>query len=137
MARTDFRFRHRFRVRFGELDPQGVVFNARYLDYADLVLTEYWRAAGIDVGSTGQFDCHVVKALVEFRQPIRIDEEIDGLARVAAFGTSSLTSLIELHGADADDLRATIEMVHVHVDVAAGRSRPIPQAIRTAFDMLG
>jgi acyl-CoA thioesterase FadM len=44
MARGDFAFHHSFRVRWSETDAQGVVFNARYLDYADVAVTEYWRA---------------------------------------------------------------------------------------------
>ncbi|NJM50545.1 MAG: hypothetical protein HC843_06370 [Sphingomonadales bacterium] len=44
MSRTDFAFHHQFRVRWAETDAQGIVFNARYLDYADIAITEYWRA---------------------------------------------------------------------------------------------
>ena len=45
MPKADFAFHHRFRVRWSETDAQGVVFNARYLDYSDIAITEYWRAA--------------------------------------------------------------------------------------------
>ena len=38
-------FRHRIRVRWNECDPQGVVFNANYLAYFDVALTELWREA--------------------------------------------------------------------------------------------
>ena len=31
-------FSHRFRVRYSEVDPQAVVFNSRYLEYADVVV---------------------------------------------------------------------------------------------------
>jgi acyl-CoA thioester hydrolase len=30
------RFEHRLRVRFGECDPQGIVFNAHYVAYFDV-----------------------------------------------------------------------------------------------------
>ena len=33
------------RVRYGECDAQQVVFNARYADYIDIALTEYFRVA--------------------------------------------------------------------------------------------
>ena len=36
-------FRFRFRVRYGECDAQGVVFNARYGDYVDIAVNEYIR----------------------------------------------------------------------------------------------
>src|SRR6266850_2032541 len=38
-------FVHELRVRYGECDPQGIVFNANYLLYFDVVFTELWRAA--------------------------------------------------------------------------------------------
>ena len=38
-------FVHEIRVRYGECDPQGIVFNANYLAYFDVAFTELWRAA--------------------------------------------------------------------------------------------
>ena len=43
----DFRHRMPLRVRWAEVDRQGVVFNAHYLLYADVCATEYWRAVGM------------------------------------------------------------------------------------------
>src|SRR5262249_11086983 len=40
-------FRHRIRVRYSEIDGQAVVFNSRYLEYADVAITEYYRSLGI------------------------------------------------------------------------------------------
>ena len=37
-------FVHELRVRYGECDPQGIVFNANYLSYFDITVTELWRA---------------------------------------------------------------------------------------------
>lgn len=136
MARADFKFSHRFRVRYAEVDPQAVVFNSRYLEYADLMLTEYWRAAGVHQAMGREFEVHVVRAVVDYRKPIRVDEQVDGFIRVARFGTSSLTFAIELHGADAEDLRAGIELVHVHVELHDNRPRPVPDAVRAVLAAL-
>ena len=38
-------FRHLLRVRYGECDPQNIVFNANYLLYFDVAFTELWREA--------------------------------------------------------------------------------------------
>src|ERR1700761_2088408 len=37
-------FRHELRIRYGECDAQGIVFNANFLAYVDVALTEIWRA---------------------------------------------------------------------------------------------
>lgn len=134
MARADFRFSYRIRVRWSEVDPQSVVFNARYLDYADIAVTEYWRA----VRASGLWDgppieCHVAKAEVHFKKPIRADEELDLFARTSRMGNSSMTTLVEIHGADAEDLRAAIELVAVHIDLSDNRPRPLPQSVREAL----
>ena len=134
MPRPDFRFSTRIRVRWSEVDPQSVVFNARYLDYADIAVTEYWRAiraAGYWNGDI--LECHVAKAEVLFKKPIKADEELDLLARTSRFGTTSMTTLVEIHGADADDLRAAIELVAVHIDLSDHRPRPIPDSVRRAL----
>src|SRR5215470_1730711 len=46
-VKSDFRFHHTLRVRFGETDLQSIVFNANYLLYCDVAWTEYFRAIGL------------------------------------------------------------------------------------------
>ncbi len=135
MARADFAHATRIRVRWSEVDPQGIVFNARYLDYADIAVTEYWRAIRASgLWTEGVLECHVAKAEVLFRKPIRADEELDLMARIAHIGTTSMTTLVEIHGAgDDDDLRAAIELIAVHIDLSDHRPRPIPGAARAAL----
>jgi acyl-CoA thioester hydrolase len=111
-----------------------VVFNARYLDYADIAVTEYWRvirAAGLWDGDI--IECHVAKAEVLFKKPVKADEEIDLFTRTSRFGNTSMTTLIEIHGADADDLRAAIELVTVNIDLNDHRPRLLPEGVRIAL----
>lgn len=135
MARGDFRFSTRVRVRYAEIDGQMVVFNSRYLEYADVAVTEYFRATGLrDRVEWAALEFHVVRAVVDFKAPIRFDEEIDLLARTVRIGTSSMAIGIEIHGAgEADDLRAVIEVVNVHVDLKSGAALPIPKWARDMF----
>ena len=136
MARSDFRFSTTKRVRFSEIDAQAVLFNSRYLEYFDLGGVEYWRAAGIfgDGGPLTAPEMHVAKAVVEFKAPILMDEQIDICVRCARIGTSSLTLLFELHGYGNDDLRATGEEIHVHVTRARGRPSPLPADLISKFE---
>jgi acyl-CoA thioester hydrolase len=125
-----FPFSYRFRIRYSEVDPQGVVFNSRYLEYADMAVVEYWRAMQLGPDDPDWPECHVGTATVRFTKPIRMDELIDAHVRIDRFGTASMTWAMELHGAGADDLRATIELVYVHVDLATGKSRPLPDRFK-------
>lgn len=134
MPISDFRFSHRIRVRYGEIDGQNVVFNARYLDYADIAVTEHWRATGFKAASEdAEIHFHVARAEVDFRKPILFDEEIDLYCRTAAFGRTSMTTVIEIHGAGQDDLRAAIKLVNVHVDLETHRPAPLPDMVREIF----
>lgn len=130
-------FIHRFRVRYAEVDLQSVVFNSRYLEYADLLITEHWRACGVHFAGESALEFHVVRAEVDFRSPIRVDEWVEGRVWTQRIGTSSVTTRIELHGSgerSADDLRASIVLVHVHVDLASGQPMPVPVEARRALE---
>ncbi len=137
MSRADFAFTHRFRVRWSEVDPQAVVFNARYLDYADIAITEYYREVGFrKLHPDEPLEFHVKRAIVTWAKPIEADEMIDVLARTVRSGTTSMTQLVEIHGArdnGEDDLRAEVELVNVHVDLASHRPIPLPDWLAPAF----
>jgi len=136
VPRADFRFAFAKRVRYAEIDAQAVLFNPRYLEYFDIGLVEYWRAAGIyeKTSMNGGAEFHIARAQVDFRVPILLDEEIDICVRCSRIGTASMTLLFELHGAGKDDLRATGEEVHVHVAEARGRSAAIPRWAVDCFE---
>jgi acyl-CoA thioester hydrolase len=137
MPKADFAFHHRFRVRWSETDAQGVVFNARYLDYADIAITEYWRSAKLrELAGDEPLEFHVKKATVTWFAPIKPDEMIEVMARTLTVGRTSITQMVEIHGSRddrADDLRATVDMVSVHVDLAQHRPMPLPEWIGSMF----
>lgn len=131
MTRPGFAFSHRLRVRYAEIDGQKVVFNSRYLEYADVALSEYWRWLKLaELPEWRSMEFHVARATVDYKAPFRYDDEFDAFARTARIGTSSVTSLIELVHAETGALHTVIELVHVNVDLEAGRSAPIPLDIR-------
>ncbi len=89
---TDFAFAHRLRVRYAELDPQRIVFNAHYLTYFDVALTEYLRTLefrGADGFAAQGTDIHVVNATLDFRASARHDDELLVAARVEYLGRTS------------------------------------------------
>ncbi|MCB1744131.1 MAG: acyl-CoA thioesterase [Gammaproteobacteria bacterium] len=132
MARAEFRFGYPFRVRYSEVDAQGVVFNAHYLTYFDTAITEYFRVLPYDymgqVKQTGE-DYHTVRTLVEYQAPILFDEDIEVMVRVSRIGRTSLSFVLEIHGADGEDLRATGEVVWVNTDQSTHRSAPLPELL--------
>ena len=92
-------FRHPLRVRFHECDPQGIVFNANFLAYADIAMTELYREAfgsWSAVMDAGGIDMVVAEANVRFFAPLHFDEEIELVATVTDIGTTSITTVIRV-----------------------------------------
>jgi acyl-CoA thioester hydrolase len=90
-------FVHKLRVRYGECDPQGIVFNANYLLYFDVAFTELWRAA---VGPWQEMvqrgvDAVVADASLSFRAPARFDDQLELAARIVRLGRSAITTEID------------------------------------------
>ncbi|MFL9840872.1 thioesterase family protein [Sphingomonas sp. ST-64] len=130
-SREGFAFSHRLRVRYAEIDGQKVVFNSRYLEYADVALSEYWRWLKLsDLPEWRGMEFHVARAVVEYKAPFRYDEKFDAFVRTDRIGRSSLTSRIELVHARTGALHTVIELVYVNVDLDTGRSAPVPDAVR-------
>jgi acyl-CoA thioester hydrolase len=134
IMRRDFWFHHPFRVRYSEVDAQAVVFNAHYLTYFDTAITEYFRALGYDylgeVSRTG-VDFHLVRSVVEYKAPIRFDEEIDVCVRVTRIGRSSITLALAIFAKGSDDLRSTGEIVWVCTDQRTHGSVAVAEPLRT------
>jgi acyl-CoA thioester hydrolase len=128
-------FVHELRVRYGECDPQGIVFNANYLLYFDVAFTELWRAA---VGPWQEMvalgvDAVVAEANLIFRAPARFDDQLQLQARVAQLGRSTITTEIDVMR--GEELLVAGRLRHVCVSTlssAAGKagSRPWPDDIR-------
>jgi acyl-CoA thioester hydrolase len=125
-------FSHSLRVRYNECDPQGVVFNAHYLTYFDLTMTELWRELGgyqamVDAG----VDMVVAEARVLYRSPLRFDEEFEACAEIARLGETSMTTHIRLA---CDGRRvAEGELRHVFVESGGGSTASIPEPIRAGL----
>ncbi len=138
MSLADFPLRHRMRVRYSEIDAQGVVFNAHYLTYFDTTINEAFRGSGIDwlaeVERSG-CDVQLVKSLVEYKAPLHFDEEFDVGAGVARLGNSSITWSLGVFGPDGD-LRASGEIVWVYADLQAKQACPIAAWLREALKPL-
>ena len=134
MARQDFRFVHRLRVRWAEVDMQGIVFNGHYLAYFDVGVTEYYRAIGHPY--PGAFagsgsDLFVKKAEIEYHASVAYDDEIDVCVRVARVGRSSFEFRVEIYRGDA--LLVSGRLVYVHADPVQRKSCPLPSFIAEAF----
>jgi acyl-CoA thioester hydrolase len=121
---------HELRVRYGECDAQGIVFNAHYLAYFDINITELWRAAfGSYQAMTDRgIDVVVVEARVRFSTPARFDDLLTLQVGVARLGTTSISTR---HVILRDqELVAEGEVHHVLVELPTLAKTAIPDWVR-------
>jgi acyl-CoA thioester hydrolase len=126
-------FVHELRVRYGECDPQGIVFNANYLLYFDVAFTELWRAA---VGPWQEMvargvDAVVAEASLSFRAPARFDDQLELQAQVARLGRTAITTEIDV--VRESELLVAGRLRHVCVDTETWSKTDVPDWVRSGL----
>jgi acyl-CoA thioester hydrolase len=142
----DFVFTHKLRVRWAELDPQRIVYNAHYLTYFDVGLTEYLRALGWkgEAGFAGHgTDMVLANANLDYRASARHDDELLIAARIEHLGRRSFRFRMGCFRVAAEprwdvaaeprwDNEATLlvegRLAYAHVGRADLRPAPLPEA---------
>lgn len=133
MTRPGFAFSTRFRVRYAEIDGQKVVFNSRYLEYADVAVTEFWEWTGIDTvlgGIWHETEFHVRRSEIDYLRPFVLGDTIEASVRIEKIGGSSITKRFELAHAVSGELHTVITMVSVNVHLPTGRPAPLGKEVR-------
>jgi YbgC/YbaW family acyl-CoA thioester hydrolase len=131
MKRPDFRFFHRLRVRWAEVDMQKIVFNAHYLMYVDTAVADYWRALALPYEEAMHLldgDLYVKKATVEFNASARMDDRLDIGLKCGRIGNSSMAFSAAIFR--GDELLITCELIYVFADPVSQTSRPVPVLLR-------
>lgn len=131
MKRQDFRFFHRLRVRWAEVDMQKIVFNAHYLMYFDTAVTDYWRALALPYEQAMHQlggELYVKKASIEFHASARCDDQLDVAMKCSRIGTSSMVFTGAIFR--GDQLLITGELIYVFADPVTQTSRPVPDGLR-------
>jgi acyl-CoA thioester hydrolase len=123
-------FVHELRVRYGECDPQGIVFNANYLLYFDVAFTEYWRdrvGPWDDMVSVG-VDVVVAEANLRFRAPARFDDVLALEVTTEELGKTSMTTRIDIQR--DGELLVEMRLRHVFIDRTTWSKTAMPDGIR-------
>jgi len=127
--KADFRFFHTLRVRYAEIDGQGIVFNAHYLTYADVAVVEYFRFLGLDCAEMARedlMDIALVKSTLNFKSSAGFDDILEIGARVSHLGNSSFTMDFEVFKPSQDEPIVGVESVYVNYNAATRSSAPLP-----------
>jgi acyl-CoA thioester hydrolase len=132
VAERNAPFTNRIRVRYAEIDGQGVVFNAHWLTYFDDSCTRFMESLGFGPDFwTKEFDVMLVRAVLDWSGSARFDDWVDIEVVPTRLGTKSFDVRYRATVAGAPTCEATI--TYVAVDPGANASTEIPAAVRAAL----
>lgn len=128
---TDFRFYYPISVRYGDLDPQWHVNNARFITFIEQARIAYIMERGLFSGESF-FDLGLIVADVHmaYRAPIKITQQVQVGVRVSKLGNKSMLFEYAVEDADTGQVFATAETVMVYFNYHLDRSEPVPDEWR-------
>ena len=129
---SDFRFFHPIEVRYGDLDPQGHVNNAKHLTYFEQARIAYWIKLGLFTKDQSFMEIGVILADVHltYLEPIYYGQNIQVGVHVSKLGNKSMTWEQNIVDADTGKELARGEVVVVAFDYRKEQTMSIPQEWR-------
>lgn len=129
-------FTYLLRVRYSECDAQQVVFNAKYVEYIDVAITEYFRLLWGNYKTILQrgLDTQVVNVNVSWKAPALFDNVIAVTIQLKKIGTTSFTYTIDFSNYQTNKLLATSEITYVMVSLKEHQKTAIPPDIRKQIE---
>jgi acyl-CoA thioester hydrolase len=131
---SDFHFYHLIEVRYGDLDPQGHVNNAKFLTYMEQGRVFYLKQLKLwEGGSFLNLGIILADVQITFKKAIHFGDPVRLGVRISRIGTKSMTSDYQLEDAHDGSVFATGSSVLVAYDYNDKRSVPIPKEWRRAI----
>lgn len=129
---SDFRFFHPVEVRYGDLDPQGHVNNAKHLTYFEQARIAYMIELGLFTKDQSFMKIGVIVADVHitYLAPIYFGQNIKIGVRTARIGNKSMTWEQNIMEADSGKELSKGELVIVTYDYEIEKTISIPQEWR-------
>lgn len=130
-----FRFYHPIAVRYGDLDAQRHVNNARYFTFMEEARIQYIQH--LDLWDGSEFDdigFILLETDCRFQSPIRYGQRVRVGVKTVKLGNKSMELECALEDPETDQTLATGRSVLVAYDYAAGETMPIPDGWRTAIE---
>lgn len=133
----EFRFSHRLKVRYSEIDGQKIVFNAHYLTYLDIAATEYFEEGlNLDLHQLveeGAFDFVLAKTTLEYKGSARLGDWLNIWCRVDRIGNSSYTKKFMITRDKEEEPLILADIIYVCIDPKSHQSQPVPDFIRESI----
>lgn len=134
-----FNFSSAIAVRYGDLDPQGHMNNAKFITFMEQARVAYIQAVGVWQAAEGfdQLGQIVASVTCDYKRPVQLGQVVDVAVRVARLGNKSMN--LEYRLTVGGEEVAVGRTVQVAYDFKNQQSIPIPpdwRAKLSAFEGL-
>lgn len=128
---SDYRYYHPIEVRYGDLDPQGHLNNAKYLTFMEQGRISYFKHLGL-WNSESFLDLGVILAEIRitFRAPILFGQPVRVGVRTSRLGNKSLNMEHLLEDAQTGQEFTDGSSVLVAYDYHTSQTVPLPDRWR-------
>lgn len=129
---SDYRFFHPTEVRYGDLDPQGHVNNAKHLTYFEHARVQYLVQLGLFHKEQSFMEIGVIVADIHitYHKPIHWVDPVKTGVRVAKIGNKSMTFEQAVLNARTEEVLSSGTVILVAFDYSTQTTQPVSQAWR-------
>lgn len=121
-------FKMQFRSRYSETDKMGIVYHSRFLEYFEMIRTEFIRSIGLPYGEmeASGIMLPVTRADISYKRPIKYDELMDGSVMIYNQPTVKLITYYDIRpaGEQQPSVLGKVDLVFVDVNTRKPRRAP-------------
>ena len=125
----------KLKVRYSEVDRQNIVYNSHYLTYYDISLSEMLDSLFDQeeyIKKTNN-EFHTVAAQLNFKNPARLNDEVNIFTAIKKIGNSSITFSQEIYRDGSDELINEAEIIWVNTNQDEMKPASIPEDLKNKF----
>jgi acyl-CoA thioester hydrolase len=132
---SEFRFFHPIEVRYGDLDPQGHLNNAKYLTYFETGRINYFVYLGLITPGQSFMDIDVImaEARVTFHAAVQFGTPVKVGVRTSKIGNKSMTVEQNIIHSETGEVLASGQVILVTFDYHTNQTQPVPEKMREAI----
>lgn len=131
-----YHFYTSLKVRYSEIDGQKIVFNAHYMTYLDIGISDYYsQGLKLDgIFEDGTFDFVLAKSTLEYKQSAKLNDVLDIWVRTAKVGRTSLVNEFVITRSGETEPLILAEIIYVSIDPKTLKPQPVPDIVRNRID---
>lgn len=132
---SEIKFFHPIEVRYGDLDPQGHLNNAKFLTYFEQARIRYFVKLGFFEIGQSFMDVGVImaEAKVTYHAPVEYGTPVKAGVCTCRLGNKSMTVKQAIVSAETGEVFASGYVILVSFDYHAQKTVPIPEKMRKAI----